>query len=93
MVPPSSRRKLQGRDLTDDLERATMEMLYRHQIEFVVGHGVGVHAEVSKESLNGPRWSNRRLFRPTKSPSPRPPPPPTPSRIPPLPCSTAWFST
>ena len=27
-----------------------MEMLYRHQVEFAVGHGVGVHAEVSKES-------------------------------------------
>ena len=43
-------KRSQGRDLSDDLERATMEMLYRHQIEFVVGHGVGVHAEVSKES-------------------------------------------
>jgi hypothetical protein len=40
----------EGRDLSDDLERATMEMLYRHQVEFAVGHGVGVHAEVSKES-------------------------------------------
>ena len=40
----------QGRDLSDDLERAAMEMLYRHQVEFAVGHGVGVHAEVSKES-------------------------------------------
>lgn len=27
-----------------------MEMLYRHQVEFAVGHGVGVRAEVSKES-------------------------------------------
>ena len=43
-------KKFQGRDLTDDLERATMEMLYRHQIEFAVGHGVGVNAEVSKET-------------------------------------------
>ena len=40
----------QGRDLSDDLERATMDMLYRHQIEFAVGHGIGVHSEVSKES-------------------------------------------
>ena len=43
-------KKLQGRDLSDDLERATMEMLYRRQIEFAVGHGVGVHADVSKDS-------------------------------------------
>jgi len=42
-------KKSLSRDLTDDLERATMEMLYRRQIEFVVGHGVGVNAEVSKE--------------------------------------------
>jgi hypothetical protein len=40
----------QGHHLGDDLERATMEMLYRHQVEFAVGHGVGVHAEVSRES-------------------------------------------
>ncbi|MEI8372985.1 MAG: DISARM system helicase DrmA [Planctomycetota bacterium] len=40
----------QGRNQNDDLERVTMDMLYRHQVEFVVGHGVGVHAEVSKES-------------------------------------------
>ncbi|MFY8201287.1 MAG: hypothetical protein ACOVLE_11485, partial [Pirellula staleyi] len=25
-------------------------MLYRHQVEFAVGHGVSVHAKVSKES-------------------------------------------
>ena len=50
MVRPSLRRRSQGSDLSDDLERATMEMLYRHQVEFAVGHGVGVHAEVSKES-------------------------------------------
>jgi phosphatidylserine/phosphatidylglycerophosphate/cardiolipin synthase-like enzyme len=43
-------RKSPGYGLTDDLERATMEMLYRHEVEFAVGHGVGVHAEVSEES-------------------------------------------
>jgi hypothetical protein len=37
-------------DLTKDIERASMEMLYRHQVEFAVGHGVGVHSEVSKDS-------------------------------------------
>ncbi|MEX1028172.1 MAG: helicase, partial [Candidatus Paceibacterota bacterium] len=33
-----------------DLEENLMAMLYRHQVEFAVGHGVSVHAEVSKES-------------------------------------------
>jgi hypothetical protein len=43
-------KRVQARDLTDKLERATMEMLYRHQIEFAVGHGVGVHSDVSQDS-------------------------------------------
>ncbi len=34
----------------DDLEERLMAMLYRHHIEFAVGHGVSVHTEVSKES-------------------------------------------
>lgn len=34
----------------DDLEECLMAMLYRHHVEFAVGHGVSVHAEVSKES-------------------------------------------
>jgi hypothetical protein len=34
----------------DDLEEHLMAMLYRHQVEFAVGHGVSVHADVSKES-------------------------------------------
>lgn len=34
----------------DDLEEHLMAMLYRHQVEFAVGHGVAVHAEVSKEA-------------------------------------------
>ncbi|MCE3014792.1 MAG: DISARM system helicase DrmA [Pirellula sp.] len=34
----------------NDLEERLMAMLYRHQVEFAVGHGVSVHAEVSKES-------------------------------------------
>lgn len=32
------------------LEEATMAMLYRDHVEFAVGHGVSVHAEVSQES-------------------------------------------
>jgi hypothetical protein len=36
----------------DDLEERLMAMLYRHHVEFAVGHGVSVHAEVSKDSPN-----------------------------------------
>jgi len=34
----------------DDLEEHLMAMLYRHHVEFAVGHGVSVHAEVSEGS-------------------------------------------
>src|SRR5205823_505909 len=30
-------------------ERRTMQMLYRHCVEFAVGHGVAVHAETAPE--------------------------------------------
>lgn len=33
-----------------DLEERLMAMMYRHHVEFAVGHGVSVHAEVAKES-------------------------------------------
>jgi hypothetical protein len=33
-----------------DEEEITMHMLYRQQVEFAVGHGVTVHAELSKDS-------------------------------------------
>jgi hypothetical protein len=33
----------------DDLEERLMGMLYRHEVEFAVGHGVSVHAELSAE--------------------------------------------
>jgi hypothetical protein len=32
----------------DIIEKDTMAMLYRNQVEFAVGHGVGVHAEVKE---------------------------------------------
>lgn len=32
-----------------DLEERLMAMLYRHHVEFAVGHGISVHAEVSKD--------------------------------------------
>jgi hypothetical protein len=35
-----------------DLEDRLMALLYRRHIEFAVGHGVSVHAEVSKESFS-----------------------------------------
>jgi hypothetical protein len=34
----------------NDLEERLMAMLYRHHVEFAVGHGVSVHVEVSPES-------------------------------------------
>lgn len=34
----------------DDIEEYLMAMLYRHQVEFAVGHGVSVHAKVSDQS-------------------------------------------
>jgi hypothetical protein len=34
----------------NDLEERLMAMLYRHYVEFAVGHGVSVHAEVDKDS-------------------------------------------
>jgi hypothetical protein len=33
-----------------DLEERLMAMLYRHHVEFAVGHGISVHADVSKDS-------------------------------------------
>ena len=41
----------------DDPEERLTAMLYRHQIEFAVGHGVGVHAEVAGDSPSGTRHS------------------------------------
>ena len=34
----------------DDLEERLMALLYRHHVEFAVGHGISVHAEVAKGS-------------------------------------------
>jgi hypothetical protein len=34
----------------DDLEERLTAMLYRHHVEFAVGHGISVHAEVAPES-------------------------------------------
>jgi hypothetical protein len=33
-----------------DLEEQLMAMLYRHHVEFAVGHGISVHAEISPDS-------------------------------------------
>jgi hypothetical protein len=43
-------RRRSGGDPATRLEEDTLEMLYRRHIEFAVGHGVSVHAEVSEES-------------------------------------------
>ncbi len=34
-----------------DQERVSLEMIYRKQVEFAVGHGVAVHAEVAPDNL------------------------------------------
>ncbi|KAA1054429.1 DISARM system helicase DrmA [Azospirillum argentinense] len=43
------RTSLSGRD--DDDERRALEMIYRRQVEFAVGHGVAVHAETDSEDV------------------------------------------
>jgi hypothetical protein len=39
-------------DQSDDKERASLEMVYRKQVEFAVGHGISVHAKVAKGDWN-----------------------------------------
>ncbi len=41
------RRQLPSALGSEDPEDRSMAMLYRHEVEFAVGHGVGVHAEIS----------------------------------------------
>jgi hypothetical protein len=41
--------ELGGPELPSDPEDLSMNMLYRHQAEFAVGHGVSVHAEISPD--------------------------------------------
>ena len=43
------RRRLAPNTNSDDPELESLEMIYRHQVEFAVGHGAAVHAE----TLNG----------------------------------------
>ena len=38
-------------DQQTDAERAALEMVYRKQVEFAVGHGVAVHGESSAENM------------------------------------------
>lgn len=35
----------------EDLERESLEMVYRNQVEFASGHGIAVHADVSSEDV------------------------------------------
>jgi hypothetical protein len=44
----------------DEDERRILEMLYRYEVEFAVGHGVGVHAEMSESD---PRRARRIVTR------------------------------
>ena len=43
--PTIFRRRLAVHEKSDDPEMDTLEMVYRKQVEFAVGHGVAVHAE------------------------------------------------
>ena len=46
------RRRLAMQANSDDPERDTLEMIYRRQVEFAVGHGVAAHAETSVGETN-----------------------------------------
>jgi hypothetical protein len=43
-------KRLDRASANDDLEERLMAMLYRHHVEFAVGHGISVHVDVSQES-------------------------------------------
>ncbi|MCY6492306.1 DISARM system helicase DrmA [Leptolyngbya sp. GGD] len=49
-IRKATQRSLGKLDPVQYAEEQAMEMLYRHQIEFAVGHGTGVHAELSEGS-------------------------------------------
>ena len=44
------RRRLTLNNASDDPERDALEMIYRRQVEFAVGHGVAVHAATAPEN-------------------------------------------
>jgi len=43
------KRPIQMDESMDEIERATLEMIYRKQVEFAVGHTISVHASPTKE--------------------------------------------
>jgi len=45
------RQVIQENAKNPDLERESLEMIYRKQVEFAVGHGVAVHADVAKDNV------------------------------------------
>jgi hypothetical protein len=55
------RRRGAGVDPAIALEEARMEMLYRRQVEFAVGHGVAVHAEASLDDPTRARRLETRI--------------------------------
>lgn len=48
----AQQRSLGKLDPVQYAEEQAMEMLYRHQVEFAVGHGTGVHAELAQGSTD-----------------------------------------
>jgi len=51
--------ELNGTDPTVKGENDLLAMLYRRQVEFAVGHGIGVHVEVSPDSMHAIRVRTR----------------------------------
>ena len=78
----------------DDLEERLTAMLYRHHVEYAVGHGVSVHAEAARGLvLRGVEDRDRHRPVPRSPPHHTRPPRPTPTRTPPSPSSPGWSST
>ncbi|WP_176087280.1 DISARM system helicase DrmA [Virgibacillus dokdonensis] len=44
------RRPMLKNDEESDIERKSLEMVYRNQVEFAVGHGISVHAKTTKDN-------------------------------------------
>ena len=70
-----------------------MAMLYRHHVEFAVGHGVSVHAEASPEAPDRAVRIKTVVVPPTKFPAPRRRPPMMPPSTRPSASWPGWSST
>ena len=84
--------ELSGTDPAVKAENDLLAMLYRRHIEFAVGHGIGVHVDVSPDPNHAigcaPRSCQLTRFRRRPRPGPK-----TPRSTRPLPSWRAWSST